>query len=192
MFVDICNERSQQGQDTHRFVYKIYTETLISVVTEQIQEVTMNIKTTKSKIVIGVSLVGIGSTIAVVALNNRPTAQSIQPGSWLKQVHELSKGKKGACLPNIPNAAAAVHNDDGYMEFKGNRSSNFETAAGDAIADVPAGTSYNMTINSYANNTAKGTLAYEKGYGKYNYTIQKLPAHGQWKLVSIIACSDSQ
>ncbi len=152
----------------------------------------MNIKTTKSKVIIAAGLVGIITVVTVVALvGNRPAAQSIQPGSWLKQVRESSQGNKNACLADVDSAAAAVKRDDRSMEFHGSKFSNFEMAAGGAIADVPAGANYDLTINTYANNTAKGTLAYEKNYGTYNYTIQKLPKAGEWKLVSIIACKKS-
>ncbi len=191
MFADMCNEHGQDGQDTRGFVYKIYAETFVGVIKQNIQEVVMNIKTTRSKVIIGVSVVGIVA-IAVVALtNNHPGAQSIRPGTWLKQVRELSKGDKAACLANVQSASDAVNHDDGFNYFKGQKFSNFEDTEGMAIADVPAGTNYDLTINSYANNTVRGTMTYEKDYGTYNYTTQKLPAHGQWKLMSIVACKQS-
>lgn len=191
MFADMCNERSQNGQDTRSFTYKIYAETLAGVLTERIREVVMNIKTAKSKVAIGLVLVGVIGIATVVLLSNRPTAQTIQPNTWLKQVRELSKGSKTACLPNVQGAADAVKRDDGSTEFNGNKISNFEETESTAIADVPAGTNYDVTINSYTNHTVKGTMTYEKDYGTYNYTTQKLPAHGQWQLMSIIACKKS-
>jgi len=188
LFADICHERNQSGQDTGGFAYKIYAETLASVLTERIQEVVMNIKANRPKVVIGVSLIGIIATVAL--LNSRPAtgAQPIQPGTWLKQVRKLSEGDKAACLANVSSAADAVKHDDSFTEFRGQKFSNFEEVEGEAIADIPAGTNYDLTINSYANNTVKGTMTYDKNYGTYNYTTQKLPAHGQWKLVSVVAC----
>ena len=151
----------------------------------------MNIKTSKPKVIMGVGLVGIIGIVAVVLLGNRPTAQAVQPGTWFKQVQKLSKGNKAACLPNVRSAADAVSRDDGFTEFKGNKFSNFQETESSAIADVLAGTNYNLTINSYTGNTVKGTMTYGKGYGTYNYTTKKLPAHGQWQPVSIIACKKS-
>ena len=193
MFADMCSELDQNGQNTRGFIYKIYADTLVGVLTERIQEVVMNIKANKPKVVIGASLVGIGIVVTAVLLNNHPAtgAQTIPPNTWLKQVRELSKGAKSACLANVQSAADAVKRDDGFEYFKGQKISNFEETESSAIADVPAGTNYDVTINSYANNTVKGTMTYEKDYGTYNYTNQKLPAHGQWKLMSVIACKKS-
>lgn len=188
MFIDMYNERVQLQLDTRGLVCKVYAETLAGIVKENIQEAVMTIKTTKTKLIIGAVLVAAGSLVAVVLINNRPTAQTIHPGSMLKQVRDLSKGKKNPCLPNVQNAVNAVHQDDVVTEYKGNKMSNFEESASNAIADVPAGTNYDITINDYANGYAKGTMTYQKDYGTYNYLIHKLPAHGQWQLVSVTAC----
>ncbi len=190
MFADMCRELDQNGKNTRSFTYKIYAETVAGILTERVQEVVMNIKANRPKVVIGVSLVSISIIATAILLNNHPTtvAQPIQPGTWLKQVRELSKGKKTACLANVSSATDAVKRDDSFTEFKGQKFSTFEEVEGGAIADIPAGTNYHLTINSYTNNTVKGTMTYDKGYGSYNYTTQKLPAHGQWQLMSIVAC----
>jgi len=191
MFADMCHEREQNGQDTRGFAYKIYAETFTGVLAQHIQEVVMNIKTAKSKIIVSAGLVGVIAIGALLTNYSVRAAQTIEPGLGLKQVQALSKGTKSACLADVRSAADAVKRDDGFMELHGNKFSNFEMTEGGAIADVPAGTNYDLTINSYTDNTVKGTLTYEKGYGTYNYTTQKLPAHGQWKLISIVACKQS-
>lgn len=189
MFADICH----YDQGTQHSIPKLYAETVMNIVKQHIQETIMNIKTAKPKTIIGASLGLVGILVAASLLGNHPapTAQAIQPGTWLKQVRTLSKGKKATCLATVQSASDAVKQDDSFMDFNGDKISNFETAAGGAIADVPAGTNYTLTINSYAAGTAKGTMIYEHGYGTYNYTIQKLSKHGDWKLVSIIACKQS-
>jgi hypothetical protein len=189
MFADMCNEHNKHGQDARGLAYKIYAETFMGILKERIQEVVMNIKTAKPRFVIGASIGLVGIIVAIVLLNNdNHSAQSIQPGSWLKDVRAMSKGDKNACLANVPSAADAIKLDDESVEYQGNKFSNFEMTAGGAIADVPAGTNYTLTTNTYTNNIAKGTMTYDKDYGVYNYTIQKLPKAGEWKLVSIIAC----
>jgi len=189
MFVDLCHERTQNGLDTRGLAYRLYAETLMGALTQHLQETRMNLKTTQAKVTIGVGLIGIIAAIAI--LSNRPTAQLLHPGLGLKQVRQLSKGTKSACLADSSAAANAVKHDDTFQVYKGTKFSNFESAAGIAITDVPAGTNYHLAINSYANKTVTGTLAYEKDYGTYNYTIKKLPAAGQWQLMSIVACQKS-
>jgi hypothetical protein len=114
----------------------------------------------------------------------------IKPMSSLKQVRALSKGTQADCLANNKQAVAAVKKDDITHDFKGNKFSNFEMAASGGIRDVPAGTNYEVNIGSYDGTTAKGSVIYEGDYGTYNYTIQKLSGHGEWRFISMTACSD--
>lgn len=138
-----------------------------------------------------VLLIFIASFILISHYRNNRPAQAISPGTFLEQARKLSKGKKDACLMPTQQATDAVGADDGYFEWKDEKISKFETAAGIAIADVPAGTEYKMNIHSYENGVARGSMAYEYGYGIYNYEIKKLPDAGEWELVSTVACERS-
>jgi hypothetical protein len=186
MFTDMCNERTQNGQTARGLTRKIYAETLAGAFRQHLQATMASLNTTKSKAVIGVSLIGLLAWVTIIS--HRPVAQAIQPGSGFRQVQQLSKGNKSACLANNDSAAQAVRRDDGFVAYKGTKFSNFEAAAGGAISDVPAGTYYDLTISSYADTIVKGTMTYAHDYGTYNYTIRKLPDAGQWELTSIVAC----
>lgn len=135
-----------------------------------------------------VLLVSISALALLGYYYDNRTAQSISPGTFLEQAQQLSKGKKGVCLTPTQQAASAVSADDGYLEWNGEKISKFETAAGFAIADIPAGTDYAVGVNSYENGVARGSMAYENDYGTYNYEIKKLPAKGEWTLISTVAC----
>jgi hypothetical protein len=189
MFTDMYNEHSQDGQAARSFTRKVYAETLAGALRQHAQKTLATLSTTRSKAVIGVSLIGLLAWVTIIS--HRPVAQAIQPGLGFRQVQQLSKGDKSACLANNNNAATAVAHDDGFITYKGTKFSNFEATPGTAIADVPAGTNYDLTINSYTDTIVKGTMTYEKDYGAYNYTVRKLPDAGQWQLVSIVACKKS-
>lgn len=189
MFVDMCLERKQSGDSLFGFALKVYAETSVGIVKESFKEMAMHSKTTKAKIIIVVSLVGLGTVITVgLLLNNRPTAATIPPMSSFEQARELSKGAKDTCLGDNQQAADAVTRDDHRTVDEYGEFSRFEMIASEGIMDVPAGTNYEVAINSYDNNLAKGSLAYEKEYGTYNYTIKKLPKAGEWEFVSMTAC----
>lgn len=186
MFADMCNERAQNGQTAGDLTRKVYAETLAGALRQHAQETWIVVSTTRSKAVLGVSLIGLLAWVTIIS--HRPVAQAIQPGLGFRQVQQLSKGDKRACLTNNDSAAKAVRHDDGFVTYKGTLFSNFEAAAGSAIADVPAGTNYELTISSYSDAIVRGTMTYAHGYGTYNYTISKLPAAGQWELASMVAC----
>jgi hypothetical protein len=125
--------------------------------------------------------------VGVVVLRNQP-AGIISPMSSLEKARQLSQGNKDACLPNNAQARQAVADDDVIMKYEDTTFSQFELVGSEGIRDVPAGTDYDMTVHSYKNGTATGSLAYEKDYGTYNYTIQKQAKKGEWKFVSMKAC----
>lgn len=192
-FADLCHERKRDGDSLFGFAMGTYAGTFVEIIKEHIKGVVMSSKATKLKIFSGV--VGLGllaSVAAFVIWQNRPiVAQSISPLSSLEQVRELSKGKKDACLMDSQKAVDAVKKDDRISKFGDDEYSHFEMAASSAIMDVPAGTEYKMTIHSYKDGVAKGAMAYEYGYGIYNYTIKKLSKAGEWELVSTVACERS-
>lgn len=135
--------------------------------------------------------VGLISVICLVLLGyhySSRTAEPIPPGALLEQARELSKGRKGVCLDTNQQAASAVGADDGYLEWNGEKISKFEMAAGFAIADIPAGTDYDVIVNSYDDGVARGSMVYQGDYGSYNYEMKKSSAKGEWSLVSTVAC----
>lgn len=136
-------------------------------------------------------IAGIVSTLVIIVivvffLNNRQ-ASTIPAMSSLEQARELSQGKKDACLADNDQAVSAVKADDTYLD-EDEAFSTFELTASTGIMDVPAGTNYETTINSYTDGRAIGSIDYEKDYGTYNYEIKKLSGVGEWEFVSMIAC----
>lgn len=191
-FSDLCYERLQAGKGLFWFAVHTYTGTSIEIVKEYIKEGVMSSRATKVKVLAVAGGCGAVFVIAgLVFMNSNHTAQSVAPFSSLEQARELSKGKKDACLMDQSDAVDAVRADDGFFEFNDEKISKFEMAASSAIMDVPAGTEYKMTIHSYDDGLAKGAMAYEYGYGIYNYEIKKLPEAGEWELVSVVACERS-
>lgn len=191
-FSDLCHERTRSGKGVFWFAVKTYAGTFTAIIKEHSKGAVMSSRATKVKI-LGAAA-GLGTIVLVagfIFVNNNQPAQSISPGSYLDDARQLSKGKKEACLMDTQQAVDAVSADDGFYEFGDEKISKFEMAAGIAIADVPAGTEYKMTIYSYEDGVAKGAMAYEYGYGIYNYEIKKLPEAGEWELVSTVACERS-
>lgn len=130
-----------------------------------------------------------GILVAVLLLSERPAA-IIPPMSSFTEAQALSQGKRESCAPHNAEAADRVGADDIVLEYGDIKSSRFELTASEGIKDVPAGTSYSVRIATYENGRAKGVVAYEKDYGAYNYTIQKLHDKGQWRFVSMTACNE--
>ena len=136
------------------------------------------------------SVVVILVTAAVLYLLTRSDSSSsslIPPMSTLEEARKLSKGAKGACLGDNPEAITAVKADDAFID-EAEEFSRFELAASEGIMDIPAGTNYETTINRYNDSIATGTIEYEKDYGKYNYTIKKSSGAGEWEFMSLKAC----
>lgn len=192
-FTDLCHERERSGDSLFAFAAGTYVETFAEIVKEHVKGVIMSSKVTKIKIFTGVAGVAVLASVTAFAIwgNRPPVAQSISPLSSLDQVRELSKGEKDACLMDSQQAVDAVKKDDRTITFGEEEISNFEMAASSAIMDVPAGTEYKLTIHSYEDGVVKGAMAYEYGYGIYNYTIKKLSKVGEWELVSTVACERS-
>lgn len=192
-FSDLCHERVQAGEGLFGFAMGTYAGTFIEIIKEHIKGVVMSSKATKMKIFAAVAGVSVLVVAAVfIVIGNRPSiAQSISPYSSLEQARELSKGQKEPCLMDTQQAHDAVKKDDVMFEFGDEKMSRLELEASGAIMDVPAGTDFRLTTHSYKDGVVKGAMAYEYGYGIYNYTIKKLPKAGEWKLVSIIACERS-
>ncbi len=135
---------------------------------------------------------GLAVTAVVVSLLLlAQPASSIPPLSSLNTARTLSQGTKNACLTNDNQAAERVHSDDAGFTYAGITYSNFEATASSGIADVPAGTNYQLTIASYDGKLAKGTITYDGNYGTYDYIIKKLPGAGNWNFVSMVACGDN-
>lgn len=185
-FGDLCNERKQSSDKIGGFVAGMYAETFVGIIKECTKEVVMNTKSNKSRvlIVVGVGLLII-TTVVVLRSNSDDT---IGPLSSFEDVKNKPNKKKYACLSDNQQAVDAVRRDDTGLgdnaEFSG-----FDLAASEGFLDVPAGTYYDITINSYLDNTAKGTISYEKDYGDYNYIIEKdSPEGGKWNFISMVAC----
>ena len=124
--------------------------------------------------------------LIVALLNNQPT-NVIAPMSSFEHAKQVSKGEKEACLKANDQALAAVTKDDAFTD-KEHKFSKFQLAASEGIMDVPAGTNFELAVNAYDSKVVTGTLDYEKGYGSYNYKIQKLSGAGEWKFESMVAC----
>lgn len=137
-------------------------------------------------------LVGVGVPIAAAVTAVTLGAQQagvIPPMSPLEQARALSEGTKETCLPDNEHAITAVKQDDKQLGSDNfNDVSHFEMMAGTAIMDIPVGTNYELTINTFEGRIARGTLTYDSDYGTYNYTMEKLPTVGEWDLVSTVAC----
>lgn len=86
------------------------------------------------------------------------------------------------------DAAAAVKADDKFYD-ENEEYSSFEMTASLGIIDVPAGTNYEVTIQRYDGTLAQGAVIYDGDYGTYNYTIEKTAEKGEWRFVSMIACT---
>lgn len=171
------------------FLLRTYAETFANVAKERANDMSTSLRTNRSKIIIGVGGLGLLSVASIFMLfNNNPNpAQSISPLSSLERVRQLSKGKKETCLANNQHAMDSVRSDDDAVG-ESSKFSKFDLAASSGIYDVPAGTSYELTINTYENSVATGSLEYEQSYGTYNYVIKKLADVRQWEFVSMTAC----
>lgn len=191
-FSDLCHEHVQADKELFWFAMQTYIGTFIEIIKEHIKGGIMSNRAAKIRVLAVVS--GLGAVLIVagfIFISSDQAAQSIAPLSSLEQARELSKGKKDACLMDQAHAVDAVRADDGFFEFNDEKISKFEMSASSAIMDIPAGTEYKMTIHSYDGGVAKGAMAYEYGYGIYNYEIKKSPEAGEWELVSVVACERS-
>lgn len=189
-FGDMYTEHLQQHGNTFQFIAKTYLDTGLEIIKEHYKEVGMSTKkSTKIFITAGALSVLIIIGAVVVFMNNRE-ASVISPLSSLKDARALSEGKKNACLADTQKAAAAVKEDDTFLD-KEQQWSRFELIASEGIKDIPAGTNYEITINNYDGKTAKGAVEYDGEYGAYNYIIAKGEDKGSWKFESMTACQKS-
>lgn len=191
-FSDLCRERAQSGKGLFWFAAKSYSGTFVEIIKEHIKEGIMSSKATKLKVLAAAGSIGaLAFVVGLVFMNSNRTAQTIPAYSRLEQARELSKGKKDAYLMDSQQAVDAIKQDDRTYDFKDQKISKFETTAALGIMDVPAGTEYKLTMHSYENGIARGAIAYEYGYGIYNYEIKKLPGDGEWEMVQVVACERS-
>lgn len=187
-FGDLCNECKQSGESMFGFALKAYADTGIGIIKERVKEIIMNIKTSKSKLFIAVGSVGLLAVILISNLLNNRQPAIIPPLSSFEQARKSSQGMKDDCLENDQKAVAAVRKDDRAFD-ETNGFSKFDITASNGMRDVPAGTNYELTINTYDSKIAKGTILYEQDYGTYNYTVKKLSGAGEWEFMSMVACS---
>jgi hypothetical protein len=192
-FTDMLHDHLKSSDPTWKFVTKIYLDTAKEIIIENSKEVAMNIKTQKSKVLIGSSLsvLLIASIVGVVVYNNR-NSKFIPLYSTVEEGRSLSKGKKDKCLPDNQQAVDAINKDDIVEEFESEGQkiefSSFGTTVVAGFYDIPAGTNGEVTKNSYDGKIASGSIVYERDYGSYNYTAEKLPGDGRWGLVTLVAC----
>lgn len=148
----------------------------------------------RTGIFIGIAIV-IAVVVAVVVVllipksdtNTSSEVQVIKVGSTLEQARAASRDAKVPCLEETTAAAEAVRSDDTYLDAE-KTTSRFEFAAGFGIRDVPAGTRYDITINSYKDGVAVGSIFYDGDYGSYLYKTHKLEGKGNWQLEGLIPC----
>lgn len=134
-------------------------------------------------------LVGV---LTLALTKDQANAQPIPDSSYFKDVKALSKGTKPACLKN--NSSAQVAAD---KLTPTNYSYSFGLALGTRILDMPAGM-FDSTVNSFANNQAKGTItfsdknqaAFVGDLQRFNYVATVDPSNNHWKLTRLIACQD--
>jgi hypothetical protein len=184
-FTDLCHERHQSKGNVSNYVLKLYADTCVGIIKERSKEVVMSSKANKSKLIAisgGVMLV----VFTTVLIWNNRQSNVIAPHSSLKDARELSERTKSACLTDDQQAVEAVKKDDTYIED--GKYSKFSLTASEGLMDVPAGTMYEITINSYDGKTAEGTIEYEQDYGTYNYIIEKASGPDGWKFISMTPC----
>lgn len=184
-FADMCNEQKRSNENIGWFVIGIFAETFVGIIKESSREVAMNIKENKSKMVLIGGLITLLAASGGVLIMNKP-GNAIGPWSSYEEVKKQPNDKKEKCLADNPQAAEAVNKDDAWD----GEWSEFETEVSQGFRDVPAGTNYDTTVNSYDGKMAKGAILYDGEYGTYNYTVNKLSGAGEWKFVSMVACSN--
>ncbi len=73
------------------------------------------------------------------------------------------------------------------LELSGADQTGLENALVTQLTDVPAGTTTEINVATYANNKATGSETYGGDYGHYNFEAEK-EASGSWKVVSFVSC----
>lgn len=196
-FGDMCQERLESGESLKSFAIRIYAETFLQIIKEQMKEVVMNTKNINKRMLLvvgGATVLLIAGVIIAVVLNSGNNV--IKPGSTIEQAKEQSAGNKQSCLPNddavaqqiidtepVNDLSEEVKNDPDYTPTM-----YFDFVLLSGIIDVPAGTYADVTFNSFQDDIAKGSANYESDYGDYNYEMKYLGQPGEWELVSLIAC----
>jgi hypothetical protein len=95
-------------------------------------------------------------------------------------------GTKVACLQKQDNPAVQVPDQDGTF---------IANAVSLSIIDVPAGTNFDVFVNSYSATTATGTAIYTGKYGSYNFTATHDATNSNdaytagWKVTKFEACN---
>lgn len=91
-----------------------------------------------------------------------------------------------ACLRKEDNPALQVPGEDGTF---------IANAVSLSIIDVPAGTNFDVFVNSYSGTDATGTAIYNGKYGSYNFTATHDTANSNdaytagWKVTKFEACN---
>lgn len=199
-FTDMLNDHLKSSDSTNDstwiFVSKVYLDTTKEIIIEHSKEMVMNIKSQRSKVLIGsrlVILIVIVSFIAYVGYNKYRNSRFIPLYSTVEDARAISKGQKAKCLPDNQQAVDDIKKDDVFEEYENDNGeiiqfSMFETNVVAGFLDIPAGTNAEVTKNQYDGQIASGSIVYEQDYGSYNYTAKKVSGNGQWELVSLLAC----
>ena len=179
IFIDLCASASKER-------YAALSNAL-----QNIEKRRMEGRYTRVSLITTVGILGVcGVVFGVFFSQNQGTSSMIAPMTSFEEVQTLSVGAKESCLPHSTKAASLVKADDRILVYSSLESSTFEQAVSYGIRDVPAGTTYDVSVHSYDGTLVHGSLIYEKQYGTYNYIVKKLPNAGEWDFVSMIACTD--
>ena len=195
-FTDMLNDHLKSNDSTWKFVSKVYLDTTKEIIIEHSKEMVMNIKTQRSKVLVGSGLVVlliIVSFIAYAGYNKYRNSRFIPLYSTIEDARAISKGQKDKCLPDNQQAVDDIKKDDVFEEYENDNGeiiqfSMFETNVVSGFLDIPAGTNAEVTKNQYDGQIASGSIDYEQDYDLYNYTAKKLPSAGEWELVTLTAC----
>lgn len=188
-FGDMCRERVEARESLGAFALKIYLETILQILKEQLKEVVKIMKySNKRATLIGGSIVAILAIGVIVGTLRNTDGNIIKPGSTIEQAQKKAEGKKVACLASNEDAIKAVEKNDKIVTVENVEFSNFGTTVTSGIIDVPAGTNADQKISSYTEGIAKGSLIYDGNYGDYNFEMKYLGQPGEWELVSLTPC----
>ena len=190
-FGDMCSEQHTRlgllGVCLHA-----YADTFVGIIKENYKEVVME-KSNRAKGIVVVSVLATVRIVGGLAFRGSRGSEVIKPFSKLSEAREIaSKQEPAACLADSQTAIEQTRVDDKFFESPSGTQDQensylvMETSFG--LQDVPAGTQYETTINSYQGGIVQGSIIYSGDYGKYNYTIKKVSTDRAWEFVSMVPC----
>lgn len=118
-------------------------------------------------------------------LHHKDTAR-IAPDVSLATIRKAAPAHPDDCLASTRDASGLqVDGRDRYF---------IENNVVAHINNVPAGTNVDVHLHTYNGTTAAGSAMYDKPYGTYNFTAQKIYPHagntyvGGWRITGFVVC----